>query len=65
MTVSVIPYRSSIRCPKHSSKSANVWALSGAETGPLEAAGWLILRTSAKTGEGVEEAFVALAAKLL
>ena len=41
------------------------WALSGAETGPLEAAGWLILRTSAKTGEGVEEAFVALAAKLL
>ncbi len=40
------------------------WTIGAEELGPLEAAGWTICRTSARTGEGVEEAFERLATAL-
>jgi hypothetical protein len=39
------------------------WVLREADVEPLTAAGWRIFPTSAKTGEGVEEAFAWLAEK--
>jgi small GTP-binding protein len=41
------------------------WDLSQRPVEPLEQAGWAVLRTSAKTGEGVEEAFQTLAQRLV
>jgi small GTP-binding protein len=41
------------------------WALDEGEIEALTQRGWEVLRTSAKTGEGVEEAFLTLAQKLL
>ena len=41
------------------------WAVSERETAALAQKGWQVLRTSAKTGEGVEEAFLTLAQKML
>jgi hypothetical protein len=40
------------------------WALSPERIEVLEAAGWTFRRTSAKTGDSVEETFAALAARL-
>ena len=40
------------------------WALRQADVEPLTAAGWRIFPTSAKTGEGVEDAFRWLAGKM-
>lgn len=44
---------------------ADSWELSAPLVESLERAGWMILRTSAKTGEGVEEAFHELASRLV
>jgi small GTP-binding protein len=41
------------------------WDVSGDALGTLESAGWQTIRTSAKTGQGVEEAFHELAQRLL
>jgi small GTP-binding protein len=41
------------------------WAVSERETDALAQRGWQVLRTSARTGAGVEEAFLALAQKML
>jgi small GTP-binding protein len=41
------------------------WELSKEPVDLLEHAGWVVLRTSAKTGEGVEEAFQGLAKRLV
>lgn len=41
------------------------WDISKQPVEALESAGWAILRTSAKTGEGVEEAFQELAKRLV
>ena len=41
------------------------WELSAPSLEALESAGWTILRTSAKTGDSVEEAFQALAKQLV
>ena len=41
------------------------WAISERETDALTQKGWQVLRTSAKTGAGVEEAFLMLAQRLL
>jgi small GTP-binding protein len=41
------------------------WDLSRDPVDRLEEAGWVVLRTSAKTGEGVEEAFQGLARRLV
>lgn len=41
------------------------WEISPEEVQGLEADGWTVLRTSAKTGEGVEEAFLGLAERML
>src|SRR5262245_46975979 len=41
------------------------WRLSGQSVEALEQGGWAIFRTSAKTGEGVEEAFQALAERMM
>jgi small GTP-binding protein len=41
------------------------WELRGTTLEDLSTKGWTILRTSAKTGQGVEEAFSVLAGKLL
>jgi small GTP-binding protein len=41
------------------------WDLSDETIADLEAEGWTVLRTSAKTGAGVEEAFLGLAQQLL
>lgn len=41
------------------------WALSEAVLEPLREQGWQIIRTSAKTGEGVEKAFVSLTEEML
>lgn len=40
------------------------WDLTAADLAPLDAARWPTVRTSARTGEGVEEAFLALARRL-
>jgi small GTP-binding protein len=44
---------------------ADEWEIDAEAEAPLEAKGWKILHTSAKTGEGVEEAFLALAQAML
>jgi small GTP-binding protein len=41
------------------------WGVTEGEIGALESAGWQVIRTSAKTGEGVEDAFTQLAEMLL
>ncbi|RDI96720.1 GTP-binding protein [Meiothermus sp. QL-1] len=41
------------------------WRLEGARVEGLRALGWAVHYTSAKSGEGVEEAFLALARRLL
>lgn len=41
------------------------WELSTQPVAALETAGWAILRTSAKTGDSVEEAFQALAQRMV
>jgi small GTP-binding protein len=41
------------------------WDVSGDALATLESAGWSTIRTSAKTGQGVEEAFHELAQRLL
>ena len=41
------------------------WDIGDARIDALRDAGWSVLRTSAKTGEGVEEAFVELARRVL
>jgi len=41
------------------------WDISRDPVDVLEAEGWIVLRTSAKTGEGVEEAFQGLARRLV
>ena len=41
------------------------WAVDDDKLDALQAAGWTVIRTSAKTGEGVEESFRALAAALV
>lgn len=41
------------------------WDVSGHALATLESAGWRMIRTSAKTGQGVEEAFQELAQRLL
>jgi small GTP-binding protein len=41
------------------------WGVSREPVETLERAGWSVLRTSAKTGEGVEEAFQALATRMV
>ena len=44
---------------------AHEWVVSAQHLAPFEAAGWHVLRTSAKTGDGVEQAFHWLAARTL
>ena len=44
---------------------ADVWEIPDADIEELSMKGWRILRTSAKTGQGVEAAFISLAASLL
>ena len=41
------------------------WEIENADLEELSARGWRILRTSAKSGQGVEAAFISLAASLL
>ena len=41
------------------------WDISRDPVDSLEHAGWVVLRTSAKTGEGVEEAFQGLAQRMV
>lgn len=41
------------------------WEFHGAELETLSKKGWSVLNTSAKTGQGVEEAFLALAQQML
>jgi small GTP-binding protein len=41
------------------------WAISERETAALKEKGWEVIGTSAKTGTGVEEAFLTLAKKML
>jgi hypothetical protein len=41
------------------------WELDDGATESLAARGWTVIRTSAKTGQGVEEAFLALATKMM
>jgi small GTP-binding protein len=43
---------------------ADAWCLSLDELAPIDALSTAVVRTSAKTGEGVEDAFLALAARL-
>ena len=43
---------------------ADAWCLSPGELTPFNARGTAVVRTSAKTGEGVEDAFLALASRL-
>lgn len=44
---------------------AGQWEVDDARIDALAAAGWSVLRTSAKTGEGVEEAFTELGRQML
>ncbi len=41
------------------------WSISERETAALEQKGWRIIQTSAKSGAGVEEAFLTLAQKMM
>lgn len=41
------------------------WSITERETAALEQKGWRVIQTSAKTGAGVEEAFLTLAEKML
>lgn len=41
------------------------WELEEEAVAALQASGWLVIKTSARTGVGVEEAFIALAGKML
>lgn len=41
------------------------WLIKAQDLAPLQAAGWYFLETSAKSGEGVEEAFYQLTDKML
>lgn len=41
------------------------WELEEEAVAALQAKGWLVIKTSARTGVGVEEAFIALAGKML
>jgi len=43
---------------------ADAWGLSSSGLAPIDARGTAVVRTSAKTGEGVEDAFLALASRL-
>ncbi len=43
----------------------SAWEIEASQLAELSRAGWRILRTSAKTGQGVEAAFLSLAASLL
>jgi ethanolamine utilization protein EutP (predicted NTPase) len=43
---------------------AEAWAVSDGELDALRAGGWSVLRTSAKTGESVEDAFRELAVRV-
>jgi small GTP-binding protein len=43
---------------------ADAWCVSPGDLAPINARGTSLVRTSAKTGEGVEEAFLALASRL-
>jgi small GTP-binding protein len=43
----------------------NEWEIEAADMELFSRAGWRVLRTSAKTGEGVDSAFISLAASLL
>ena len=40
------------------------WSIGDSEMAALERKGWLVIQTSAKTGAGVEEAFLTLAQKM-
>jgi len=44
---------------------ADSWGLRDKDIGSLKKQGWSIIRTSAKTGEGVEEAFLALTTQIM
>jgi small GTP-binding protein len=44
---------------------ADEWEIEEREVEALAARGWQVIRTSAKTGSGVEEAFTALAQKMM
>ena len=41
------------------------WETGSKEIEDLSKKGWMVVKTSAKTGQGVEEAFLALAGKIL
>ncbi len=43
----------------------NEWEITSQALGELSESGWAVVETSAKTGEGVEKAFLSLAAKIL
>ncbi len=43
----------------------NTWEIKDSEWSELTASGWIVLETSAKTGEHVEEAFLALTSSIL
>lgn len=43
----------------------NAWEISESDLAPLVARGWRVVQTSAKSGDGVEEAFAQLAAAIL
>lgn len=60
-SVGALPFRLLI----NKSDLTEQWALSDAALEPLREQGWQIIRTSAKTGEGVEQAFVALTEEML
>lgn len=60
-SVGALPFRLLI----NKSDLTEQWALSDAALEPLREQGWQIIRTSAKTGEGVERAFVSLTEEML
>jgi small GTP-binding protein len=60
-SVGALPFRLLI----NKSDLAERWALSEAALVPLREQGWQIIRTSAKTGEGVEQAFISLTEEML
>jgi small GTP-binding protein len=52
-------------CVLNKSDLRDEWELDDHDVGSLVSSGWHILYTSARTGEGVEQAFLSLGAKLL